>query len=150
MPRAVAATPVLPALLPLALGGLIALSALPARGQEAPPVAAVPVSVLDDAEVYALADTYDATVWDSGEPFGTVTADWGEVGEVEDVMIDIAGGVLGVTVEVGGFLGIGEKTVMIPLGDMRLVQQPGEDDFYVVTRLTAEQLEALPEMDYDD
>ncbi|KIQ68787.1 PRC-barrel domain-containing protein [Wenxinia marina] len=102
---------------------------------------------IEDARVYALADAYDANFWTSGEPFGAVSADWGEVGEVEDLIIDPAGSVVGVTVEVGGFLGIGEKNVLIPLSDLRLVQQPGEDEFYIVTRLSNEQLEELDDLD---
>ena len=145
--RAVARTPVRPLLLPLGLGGLLALAALPVKAQEAEVMAAVPAGAIEDARVYALAETYDATFWDSGEPFGAVTGDWGEVGEVEDVLIDISGSVLGVTVEVGGFLGIGEKTVLIPLADMRLVQQPDDSDLYIVTRLSNEQLEELPEIE---
>ena len=146
MPRAVA-RPVGSHMLTAAamsLGLAVALSALPARSQE---IQALAADRLDDAPVYALAETYDATFWDSGEPFGAVTGDWGEVGEVEDVLIDISGSVLGVTVEVGGFLGIGEKTVLIPLADMRLVQQPDDSDLYIVTRLSNEQLEELPEIE---
>ena len=146
--RAVARTPVRPLLLPLALGGLLALAALPVKAQEAEVMAAVPAGAIEDARVYALAETYDATFWDSGEPFGAVTADWGDVGEVEDLLIDNSGAVVGVTVEVGGFLGIGERTVLVPLEEMRLIQRPDEDDeFYVVTRMSSEQLESAEEVE---
>ena len=158
MPRATARAIRRPAGLPLltasaaALGLALVIAALPATAQEAEAMQAVAADRIEEAPVYALAETYDATFWDSGEPFGAVTGDWGAVGEVEDLLIDISGTVMGITVEVGGFLGIGEKTVLIPLSDMRLVQQPGDDDFYIVTRLTSEQLEGLPDVEdlYDD
>ncbi|MBF9036583.1 hypothetical protein HKCCE2091_20285 [Rhodobacterales bacterium HKCCE2091] len=101
---------------------------------------------IEDADVYALADSYDQGFWDSGDPFGPVSADWGEIGEVEDLVIDDTGSVVGVTVEVGGFLGIGEKTVLIPLEDLRLVQRPGSEGFFIVTRMTNEDMDAAEDV----
>ncbi|SHI40388.1 PRC-barrel domain-containing protein [Wenxinia saemankumensis] len=103
---------------------------------------------VQDARVYTIGDAYDSSFWDSGQPLGPIAADWGDIGEVEDLLIDNQGAVIGVTVEVGGFLGLGEKTVLIPLEDMRLVQRPDDDDdFYVVTRMSAEQLEEAEEIE---
>lgn len=104
---------------------------------------------IEDAPVYSLADSYDQNFWDSGDPFGPVSADWGEIGEVEDLVIDDAGQVVGVTVEVGGFLGIGEKVALIPLQDLRLVQRPESEGFFIVTRLTNEQLEEAEDIEDD-
>lgn len=104
---------------------------------------------IEDALIYSLADTYDENFWGSGDPFGPVSADWGEIGEVENVIIDDAGQVLGVTVEVGGFLGIGEKTVLIPLEDLRLVQRPEDEGFFIVTRVSNEQFEEAEDMSGD-
>ena len=46
-----------------------------------------------------------------------------------------------VAAEVGGFLGVGEKEVIIPLNQL---QVSGDD---LATAMTKEQLEALPEWD---
>ena len=60
-----------------------------------------------------------------------------EIGEVEEVVVDAAGKVA-LTAEVGGFLGIGEREVVLGLEQVRL-----END-RLVTSLTKQQLEALP------
>ena len=65
-----------------------------------------------------------------------------EVGEVEEVLLDPAGRIA-VAVEVGGFLGVGERDVLLWLDQMQLV---GDD---LVTNLTREQIEALPEWEDD-
>ncbi len=104
---------------------------------------------VEDAIVYSLGETYDEAIWDSGEPFAQITGGWDEVGEVEDLIIDAEAKVVGVTVDVGGFLGIGESTVLLPVGDLRLVRLPDDDAFIVVTRMTREQIENAEEVDDD-
>ncbi|WAJ27254.1 PRC-barrel domain-containing protein [Antarcticirhabdus aurantiaca] len=44
-----------------------------------------------------------------------------DIGEVEDLLLDQQGRVIGVVVEVGGFLGIGDKEVAIPSEALRFV-----------------------------
>jgi len=62
-----------------------------------------------------------------------------EVGTIEDLVVkdDAHYAVL----SVGGFLGIGEKDVAIPLDELKL----GEDESYLMSTETEEQLEELPE-----
>ena len=64
-----------------------------------------------------------------------------DVGEIEEVLVDASGQPVAVAVEVGGFLGIGEKTVVI-----RLDQLQREQDL-LRTSLTKDQIEQLPEWD---
>ncbi len=61
-----------------------------------------------------------------------------EVGEIKDVVMKDKAyyAVLGV----GGFLGIGDKDVAIPLDELKL----GEDEAYLMSAQTEEQLEAMP------
>ena len=74
----------------------------------------------------------------------TVTDATGKrVGEVEEVIANNRGQIVGVTAEVGGFLGMGEKEVLIPLE--HLTVHNGQ----FRTRLTVEQLKALPKWDDD-
>ena len=53
---------------------------------------------------------------------------------------------IGIVGEVGGFLDIGDKHVLISIDDVNLV--PVDDETYAfLTRLNEEQLEELPEVD---
>ena len=62
-----------------------------------------------------------------------------KIGEVDEILADGDGNLLAAIIEVGGFLGIGEKEVVISLDHFQL-----QDD-KLVTPMTKEQLEALPE-----
>ena len=73
-------------------------------------------------------DLYDAT----GE----------RIGEVDDILIGDDGTTMAASLDVGGFLGIGEKDVVLPLDSLRV----SEDG--LVTNMSKEELESLPE--YDD
>ncbi|NVK13293.1 MAG: PRC-barrel domain-containing protein [Rhodobacteraceae bacterium] len=65
------------------------------------------------------------------------------IGELSQVVVNTNGGVEAVIIDVGGFLGFGEKPVELSMGDIEIVQ--AETDVRVVTHLTREQLEALPD-----
>lgn len=96
-------------------------------------------------DIYTLNGPMDEDTWGNWEADG-VGPDWNDIGEIEDVILDRSGQMIGVVAEVGGFLDIGDKHVMIPVKDMRLA--PVDDKRYViVTRYTEEQLEALPSVD---
>ncbi len=75
---------------------------------------------------------------DQLEDMDIVNADGDEIGEVEEVLADVDGNIVAITAEVGGFLGIGDKEVVVSLDEFEL-----RDD-ELVTSLTKEQLEALP------
>jgi hypothetical protein len=64
-----------------------------------------------------------------------------DVGDVEEVLVDASGQPVAIAADVGGFLGIGDKTVVIGLDQLRM-----EGD-RLVTGMTKEQMEALPEWD---
>lgn len=67
-----------------------------------------------------------------------------EIGEVEEVLLDGSGQPVAVSADVGGFLGMGDKTVVMGLDQIRY-----ESD-RLVTGMSKEQIEALPEWDDDD
>lgn len=69
-----------------------------------------------------------------------------EVGEVDDLVIAADGTAQGVIVEIGGFLGIDEKHVMIGWKDLE-VRRDDDGDVLVRTGLNEEAMEAL--QDYD-
>ena len=96
-------------------------------------------------EVYTFANPVDDDSWGAYEA-DAIGNDWNEIGEIEDVILDRSGQMIGVVAEVGGFLDIGDKHVMIPVENLRLT--PIDDRNYaIVTRFTEEQLEELPSVD---
>ena len=64
-----------------------------------------------------------------------------EVGEVNAVLVDAAAKPVAVAAEVGGFLGMGEKDVVIDLGQLT------QDGDHLKINMTKEQIGALPEFD---
>ena len=84
--------------------------------------------------------------WDGVSAYDELGADWNEIGEIEDVVLSRDGQMVGVVAEVGGFLDIADKHVMLATGDVRLV---AVDDatYAIVTRLSEEELEALEGVD---
>jgi hypothetical protein len=61
-----------------------------------------------------------------------------EVGEIKDVVMK--DNTYYAVLAVGGFLGIGDKNVAIPLDELKV----GEDEAYLMSAQTEEQLEAMP------
>lgn len=67
------------------------------------------------------------------------------VGSIADVILSTDGKVDAVTVDVGGFLGIGAKEVALDLDNLAFMRN--DDDLYLYTSLTRDQLEAQPAYD---
>ena len=65
-----------------------------------------------------------------------------EVGEVESVLVDASAQPVAIAAEVGGFLGMGEKDVVIGLDQLT------QDGDHLKINMTKEQIGALP--DFDD
>ena len=70
-----------------------------------------------------------------------VDASGASVGEVNDLMLGADGKMTSIMVDVGGFLGIGTRTVALDAAS--LTAQAG-DDGDLVTSMSKEQIEALP------
>ncbi len=94
-------------------------------------------------EEYAAVDlatlTTDALV--GASVYGPGNASIGEVSEVRmsgDQTIET------LLVDVGGFLGIGEKTVALPIGDVAVTRKADSDDLRVQVSMTEDQLKAMP------
>ena len=69
------------------------------------------------------------------------------VGKVSDLLIDSDGSIKNVLVDVGGFLGIGTRTVALDLNQIQMAQGDGED---LVVNMTREQVEQLPAVEQND
>lgn len=68
------------------------------------------------------------------------------VGEIDDVILSQDGNVDAVILDVGGFLGIGSKTVAVGMDNLAFMAD-GDGNYYLYTPFTQEQLEAQPEYD---
>lgn len=69
-----------------------------------------------------------------------------QVGEIEDVIFNRRGKIKDLVVDVGGFLGIGEKRVVVSTQELRYSTDKG----YAVYQGTRGELESKPEIDYRD
>ncbi|MEQ8348033.1 MAG: PRC-barrel domain-containing protein [Sneathiellaceae bacterium] len=66
------------------------------------------------------------------------------VGDVDDLVMDRSGRVTAAVIGVGGFLGIGEKSVGVPIESLS-PQRTEDGDVQLVTMLSREELEQAPE-----
>lgn len=69
------------------------------------------------------------------------------IGEVSELLITTDGKITDAIVDVGGFLGIGEKPVQLNIGDIDILRKDDGSDLRVYVGMTKEQLEALPTYD---
>lgn len=92
--------------------------------------------------------------WTSGETFIAGRDQWDDIGAINDLIMTQDGQLRGVLLDIGGFLGIDARTVMVDIADLYFVADsttPDDlDDFFVVASLSREQLEALPEWSDDN
>ena len=96
--------------------------------------------------VYAIDSEADDVDWDLDATYDAVDENWDRVGEIEDIVLGTDGQMKGIVAEVGGFLDIGDKHVMIEMQDVKLV--PVDDRSYaVVTPMTEERLESMENLD---
>lgn len=103
--------------------------------------------------IYTTNKAYDEGSWGGADndswgwsDYDEVGTDWKQIGEIEDVVLDRSGALVGVVAEVGGFLDIGDKHVMLRVGDVDLV--PVDDrSYFLVTRYSEEELEEMPGVD---
>ena len=81
----------------------------------------------------------------SADPMNDASADWQDVGEISDVIMGQTGTVDVVLVDVGGFLGIGEKSVAVNLADIRTVADGDTpDNYFLVFKGSQAELEGAP------
>ena len=78
-------------------------------------------------------DVYKADVYDPSEH---------KIGKVTDLMIDSNGKVTGAIIGVGGFLGAGQKDVVIPFKELKASTHDGKD--WLVLNRTKDELKTTP------
>lgn len=71
--------------------------------------------------------------------------DWDDVGEINDVILGRDGQIKAVVLGVGGFLGMGEKSVAIPMQDVKFVKNgDGPTDYFLVVNANKDVLTNAP------
>lgn len=86
----------------------------------------------------------DSVTTDQLEDVAVYSADQQNVGEVSDVIVSEDGKINALVVDVGGFLGIGQKPVAIDFDAVK-IRKDQNNGLYVFTDLTKDQLNAAPE-----
>jgi PRC-barrel domain len=123
--------------------------ALPAIAQDAPASPfqteamgpSVSASELIGARIYASETAIDA------DAYAGVQEGWNDIGEVNDVILGRDGTVDAVLVDIGGFLGMGERKVAVDMAALRFVQDDATDvdDWFLVLQADRATLDQAPE-----
>ncbi len=101
----------------------------------------VPASDLIGARVYAS----EAAI--EGDAVSGPQEGWNDLGEVNDIILGRDGSVDAVLVDIGGFLGVGERQVAVDMSALRFVQDDATDadDWFLVMQADRATIDAAPE-----
>ena len=88
---------------------------------------------------------------DEFEPGSALAAgasdEWDDIGEIGDMIIGVDGTLDAIVIDVGGFLGIGEKEVAVSWSALQPVYEEDQpDDWIIALRATRDEIEAAPEL----
>lgn len=84
--------------------------------------------------------------WEDTRQWTQIGEDWNQIGSIDDIVLSTDGEMTGIVAEVGGFLGIGDKHVVLSINDVNLV--PSQDGSYAyVTRYSEDQLTDMEGLD---
>lgn len=95
--------------------------------------------------VYTMNEANDEG-WDSSATWNEVDPDWNQIGEIEDLVLTSDGQVTGIVAEVGGFLDLGDKHVVISVQDLSLTAVDDKTYAYV-NKFNEEDLESMNGVD---
>ena len=70
-----------------------------------------------------------------------------KVGEVDDVLVDKAGKITGLVLGVGGFLGVGEKDIIVPFSAVKMTKK--NDKWWLTIDETKDSLKSAAGFKYD-
>ncbi|MDB6181737.1 PRC-barrel domain-containing protein [Paracoccus fistulariae] len=100
-------------------------------------------SALDGVDIFTT-DSTGGMMWDDAVTYSEIDENWEKIGEVEDLVLDANGQIVGAIAEIGGFLGLGEKEVMLTPEETAIIVT--EDRIAVVSALSKEALEQREEV----
>ncbi|MTH62600.1 PRC-barrel domain-containing protein [Paracoccus litorisediminis] len=88
---------------------------------------------------------------DPGAQINEVDKGWDNVGEISDLVLNKDGQLKAVLVDVGGFLGMGEKSVAVAMDQLRVIRDgDSENDYFIVFTANKAALEAAPAFEWPD
>jgi sporulation protein YlmC with PRC-barrel domain len=100
--------------------------------------AATTVMTAAPSESWTVTNYYKQAVYDPKES---------KIGDVDDVLVDKSGKITGLVIGVGGFLGIGEKDVIVPFGSVKTAKK--NDKWWLTLDETKDDLKKAPGFKYD-
>ena len=89
-------------------------------------------------ESWTVANYYKQAVYDPKES---------KIGDVDDVLVDKSGKVTGLVIGVGGFLGAGEKDIIVPFTAVKTAKK--DDKWWLTLDETKDGLKSAPGFTYD-
>jgi PRC-barrel domain len=123
--------------------------ALPAIAQDAP---ASPFQTEAMGPSVSASDVIGARIYVSeaaldADAYNGVQEGWNDIGEVNDIILGRDGTVDAVLVDIGGFLGMGERQVAVDMSALKIVQDDATDadDWFLVMQADRATLDAAPE-----
>ena len=84
------------------------------------------------------------------QPVVDIVDNWDDIGEVHDIVIAQDGRVEAALVDIGGFLGLGEKTIAVSMSSLDIVSEKDGSGWFVVFPGTRTVLENAPEYEPAD
>jgi sporulation protein YlmC with PRC-barrel domain len=90
------------------------------------------------SESWTVTNYYKQSVYDPKES---------KIGDVDDVLVDKSGKVTGLVIGVGGFLGAGEKDVIVPFTAVKTAKK--NDKWWLTLDQTKDDLKSAPGFTYD-
>ncbi|WP_308917672.1 PRC-barrel domain-containing protein [Jannaschia sp. LMIT008] len=101
-------------------------------------------TTLIGTRVHVTEDTLDPR---TPYPAGTV-AEWDDIGEIGDLIVGVDGSLQAVVIDVGGFLGLGEKEVAVQWSSLVGVREDDDpQEYFLGMNATQAMLEAAPELE---
>ncbi len=100
--------------------------------------------VLEDGNIYSVEAGIEQAEFE-GATFTRIETAWDDVGDIDDLVLDTSGQLVAVVAEIGGFMGLGDRDVLLPIADVAIVKGENGEVAYV-TRLSQEELSQLPEV----
>jgi sporulation protein YlmC with PRC-barrel domain len=105
-----------------------------------------PIVTLPEVQAGAAAAHFLADDLEGEDVYGSMNE---EIGDVSDIVLAADGTVAAIVIEVGGFLGIGQKDVLVDWNAVEIVSE-GDDDLRILApTLTREMLEQAEGVDLD-
>ncbi len=89
-------------------------------------------------ESWTVTNYYKQSVYDPKES---------KIGDIDDVLVDKSGKITGLVIGVGGFLGMGEKDVIVPFASVKTAKK--NDKWWLTLDETKDDLKNAPGFKYD-